>query len=116
MSTFNAIAPRPAPQSNSGAVAWCKANLFHDWKTSTGTLLIGLILLWLLPRLFHWAITDAVWYGNYETCHAASGACWAAIRAASFSTSLSRFFRSAGQPACASNLGLVVGNKSITTR
>ena len=58
MSTFNAIAPRPAPQSSSGPVAWCKANLFHDWKTSTGTLLIGLILLWLLPRLFHWAITE----------------------------------------------------------
>ena len=80
MSTFNAITPRPAPQSNSGPVAWCKANLFHDWKTSTGTLLIGLILLWLLPRLFHWAITDAVWNGNYETCHAASGACWAVVR------------------------------------
>ena len=80
MSTFNAITPRPAPQSNSGPVAWCKANLFHDWKTSTGTLLIGLILLWLLPRLFHWAITDAVWNGNYETCHAANGACWAVVR------------------------------------
>ena len=40
----------------------------------------------------------------------------AAIMAASFSASLSRFFRSAGQPACASNLGLVVGNRSITTR
>jgi general L-amino acid transport system permease protein len=80
MSTFNAISPRPAPQSNSGLVAWCKANLFHDWKTSTGTLLIGLILVWLLPRLFHWAISDAVWNGNYETCHAASGACWAVVR------------------------------------
>jgi general L-amino acid transport system permease protein len=80
MSTFNAITPRPAPQSNSGPVAWCKANLFYDWKTSTGTLLIGLILLWLLPRLFHWAITDAVWNGNYETCHAANGACWAVVR------------------------------------
>jgi len=80
MSTFNAIAPRPAPQSNRGPLAWCKANLFHDWKTSTGTLLIGLILLWLLPRLFQWAITNAVWNGNYETCHAASGACWAVVR------------------------------------
>jgi len=80
MSTFNAITPRPAPQSNSGPVAWCKANLFYDWKTSTGTLLIGLILVWLLPRLFHWAITDAVWNGNYETCHAANGACWAVVR------------------------------------
>ncbi len=80
MSTFNAITPRPAPQSNSGPVAWCKANLFYDWKTSTGTLFIGLILLWLLPRLFHWAITDAVWNGNYETCHAANGACWAVVR------------------------------------
>ena len=80
MSTFNAIAPRSAPQSNSGPVAWCKTNLFYDWKTSTGTLLIGLILLWLLPRLFHWAITDAVWNGNYETCHAANGACWAVVR------------------------------------
>ena len=80
MSTFNAIAPRQAPQSNSGPVAWCRANLFHDWKTSAGTLLIGLILVWLLPRFFQWAITNAVWYGNYDTCHAASGACWAVVR------------------------------------
>jgi general L-amino acid transport system permease protein len=80
VSTFNAIASRPAPQSNSGPLAWCKANLFHDWRTSAGTLLIGLVLLWLLPRLFQWALTDAVWNGNYETCHAASGACWAVVR------------------------------------
>ncbi len=46
----------------------------------------------------------------------AGGDCWAAIMAASRSASLSRFFRSAGQPARASNLGRVVGKRSITTR
>jgi general L-amino acid transport system permease protein len=80
MSTFTAIAPRPAPNASTGPLAWCKANLFHDWKTTLGTVLIGLVLAALLPRLFAWALTDAVWNGGYEACHAASGACWAVVR------------------------------------
>jgi len=80
MSTFTAIAPRPAPNTSSGALAWCRANLFHDWKTTLGTLVIGLVLLSVVPRLLNWALVNAVWSGGYETCHAASGACWAVVQ------------------------------------
>ncbi len=80
MSTFAPIEARPAPNTSSGFVAWCRANLFHDWKTSLGTVAIGLVLLGVLPRLLQWALFDAVWSGGYETCHAASGACWAVVQ------------------------------------
>jgi general L-amino acid transport system permease protein len=79
MSTFTAIAPRPAPATTSGWIAWSRANLFHDWKTTLGTVLIGLALLGVVPRLLQWALVDAVWNGGYETCQAASGACWAVV-------------------------------------
>jgi len=74
------IAPRPAPAAASGWLGWCKSNLFYDWKTSLGTVLIGLIVLYVLPRLFNWGVTDAVLSGGYEACHAAQGACWAVVR------------------------------------
>jgi len=80
MSTYAPIAPRPAPAAASGWIGWCKSNLFYDWKTSLGTLLIGLALLTLLPRLFNWTFTDAILNGGYETCHAATGACWAVVK------------------------------------
>jgi general L-amino acid transport system permease protein len=79
MSTFSAISARPAPDTSSGALAWCRANLFHDWKTTLGTVLIGLALLGVVPPLLQWALVDAVWSGGYETCQAASGACWAVV-------------------------------------
>ncbi|MEI7514906.1 MAG: ABC transporter permease subunit [Betaproteobacteria bacterium] len=79
MSTVTAIAARPAPNHSSGALAWCRANLFHDWKTTLGTLVIGLVLLAVVPRLLNWALVNAVWSGGYETCHAANGACWAVV-------------------------------------
>jgi general L-amino acid transport system permease protein len=80
MSTYAPIAPRPAPAAASGWIGWCKSNLFYDWKTSLGTLLIGLALLTLMPRLFNWTFTDAILNGGYETCHAATGACWAVVK------------------------------------
>ena len=79
MSTFSAISARPAPDTSSGALAWCRANLFHDWKTTLGTVLIGLALLGVVPPLLQWALVDAVWSGGYEICQAASGACWAVV-------------------------------------
>ncbi len=77
--TFQAIAPRPAPTSTAGWVVWCKANLFRDWKTALGTVLIGAIVLAVLPPLVRWALVNAVWSGDYQACHAASGACWAVV-------------------------------------
>ena len=80
MSTYAPIAQRPAPAAASGWIGWCQANLFHDWKTSLGTVLIGLVFLALAPKLFNWAIADAVLNGGHEACHAAHGACWAVVK------------------------------------
>ena len=80
MSTYSPIAPRPAPTAATGWIGWCRSNLFHDWKTSLGTVFIGLLFLALAPRLFNWAIADAVFNGGHEACHAAHGACWAVVK------------------------------------
>ena len=65
MTSHTFIAPRPAPAAASGWLGWCKSNLFYDWKTSLGTVLIGLIVVYALPRLFNWGVTDAVLSGGY---------------------------------------------------
>jgi general L-amino acid transport system permease protein len=78
--TFQTIAPRPAPVNTDGFVAWCKINLFSDWKTSLGTAIIGAVLLAILPPLFRWAIINATWVPDHEVCHQAAGACWGVVR------------------------------------
>ena len=78
--TFQTIAPRPAPINTDGWVAWCKTNLFSDWKTSLGTAVIGAVLLAILPPLFRWAILNATWVPDHEVCHQAAGACWGVVR------------------------------------
>ncbi|OGB79636.1 MAG: amino acid ABC transporter permease [Burkholderiales bacterium RIFOXYC12_FULL_60_6] len=78
--TFQPIAPRPAPVNTEGPVAWVKANLLADWKTSLATLVIGGVLLWLVPQILNWAIVKAVWAANYDACRAdGAGACWGVI-------------------------------------
>ncbi len=79
-STFQSIAPRPAPVRTRGLLAWCRLNLFNGWATTLGTVLVGAVLLATLPRLFQWAIIDAVWVADYTVCHASSGACWGVVR------------------------------------
>ncbi|MCF8160553.1 MAG: amino acid ABC transporter permease [Polaromonas sp.] len=78
--TFQPIAPRPAPVNTEGPVAWVRANLLADWKTSLATLLIGAVLLWLVPQILNWAILKAVWAADYDACRAeGAGACWGVI-------------------------------------
>ena len=76
---FQTIPPRPAPIKAEGLVAWMRANLFGDLRTSLGTLASGAVLLWIVPPLIQWLFINAVWVKNYETCHAAAGACWGVI-------------------------------------
>jgi general L-amino acid transport system permease protein len=78
--TFEPIAARPAPVKTEGLVAWIRSNLFGDWKTSLGTLVVGAALLTILPRLLSWALLNAVWVPNFDACHAAgAGACWGVV-------------------------------------
>ena len=78
--TFQPIAPRPAPVNTEGPLAWVKTNLLADWKTSLATLLIGGVLLWLVPQILNWAIIKAVWVADYDACRVDGvGACWGVI-------------------------------------
>ncbi|MEY3447415.1 MAG: hypothetical protein RIR45_2170, partial [Pseudomonadota bacterium] len=54
--TFQPIPARPAPVKTEGLVAWIRTNLFSDWKTTLGTLLIGYGLLSVLPPFLSWAL------------------------------------------------------------
>lgn len=63
-----------------GALAWIRANLFGDWKTSLATALVGGLLLLYLPPLLQWALFKAVWLPQVEACRAAgAGACWGVV-------------------------------------
>jgi general L-amino acid transport system permease protein len=78
--TFQAIAARPAPVNTEGPVAWVKANLLADWKTTLSTLIVGGFLLWYVPQILNWAFVTASWIPNYEACRVAGvGACWGVI-------------------------------------
>ena len=37
------------------------------------------LLAWLLPPFLGWAVINATWHGNAQTCRANGGACWAFI-------------------------------------
>jgi general L-amino acid transport system permease protein len=78
---FQPIAPRPAPERTTGAVAWVRANLFADWKSALATAIIVALALYLLPRVVGWAIVNAVFVPNADACQAArgTGACWGVI-------------------------------------
>ncbi len=78
--TFTPIAARPAPVNTTGLLAWMRSNLFHDWKTSLSTVLIGSLLLWYVPQFINWAILTARWAPVVEACHSeGAGACWGVV-------------------------------------
>jgi general L-amino acid transport system permease protein len=61
-------------------VAWVRANLLHDWRTTLSTVLIGGLLLWYLPQFISWALFRANWLANVEACRApGAGACWGVV-------------------------------------
>lgn len=76
---FQPIAARPAPVKTDGLLAWVRSNLFSNLQTSIGTVLIGLVLLYVLPPLFTWGVVNAVWAKDADACHQAVGACWGVI-------------------------------------
>jgi general L-amino acid transport system permease protein len=78
---FQPIPSRPAPRRTSGLAYWLRANLFSDWKTGLGTVVIGALLLWVVPRLVDWALISAVWVPDVKACRAVEGlgACWGVV-------------------------------------
>jgi general L-amino acid transport system permease protein len=78
--TFEPIAPRPAPGSSVGAVAWARKNLLSDWKTTFATVVIAALFFWYVPQLLNWALVKAVWAPSHDACRAAgAGACWGVV-------------------------------------
>lgn len=80
------VAPLPPPITSSGLIGWLRANLFSSPLNIILTALGLLLAWWVLPPIFKFLITDAVWSGqNREACinkegQAPVGACWAFIR------------------------------------
>jgi general L-amino acid transport system permease protein len=77
---FEPIAARPAPVRTDGLVAWARANLFADWKTSVATLIIGGLLLWYGAQAISWGLLRAVWSPTADLCRVEGvGACWGVV-------------------------------------
>lgn len=78
--SFQPIAPRPAPVKTEGPVPWMRSNLFGNWQTALGTVVLGSLLLWMLPQMLGWAVLRAVWVPDVEACRVDGvGACWGVV-------------------------------------
>ncbi|MBU0588886.1 MAG: amino acid ABC transporter permease [Gammaproteobacteria bacterium] len=78
--SFTPIPARPAPINTEGPIAWVRANLLGDWKTTLSTLLVGAFLLWYVPQLLNWVLFKAAWLPDAEACRADGvGACWGVV-------------------------------------
>ena len=78
---FAPIAPRPAPSSTSGPIAWLRENLFADWMSTVATLLIVGLAFYYVPQVLQWTLFDAVFRPDADACQAARGvgACWGVV-------------------------------------
>lgn len=80
------VDPLPPPANTVGIVGWARANLFSNATNIVLTILGILLVLWIVPPIIKFMITDAVWTGsNREAClnkegQAPVGACWAFVR------------------------------------
>lgn len=70
-------APLPAPPQGRRAF-WTV--LVGDLLSASITLIAGMALIWLTPKLLSWALVNGVWSGGGEGCRDAGGACWAFLR------------------------------------
>ncbi|WP_420409486.1 amino acid ABC transporter permease [Hoeflea sp.] len=73
----------PPPVNSGGIGGWLKTNLFASTRDTVLTILTVLLLIWMLPPIFDWAIFSAVWTGeSREDCIVpGAGACWAFVEA-----------------------------------
>lgn len=57
-------------------LAWARATLFNSVLNTVLTLALAALLVWLTPKLFAWAVVDAVFAPDPAACRVADGACW----------------------------------------
>lgn len=74
-------AAQPAPITTRGPIAWVRQNLFSGWLSSILSVLSVLLLVWIVPDMFRFFVTNAVWSApDGALCRApGAGACWAFI-------------------------------------
>ena len=79
--TFQPIAPRPVPGSNSGVVLWLKTNLFSTPLNSVVTLVMLAVVLFAVSKAAGWGFANAVFGADLVACNEARGlgACWGVI-------------------------------------
>ena len=77
-------APRKAPVSQVGPVAWLRANLFSSWLSTAVTLLLAYLIIRWAVGFVEWAFVNAIWSvpnNQTQACRdlKGTGACWAVI-------------------------------------
>ncbi|MDO8903518.1 amino acid ABC transporter permease [Hydrogenophaga sp.] len=79
--TFVPIPARPSPVRTSGLVPWIRTNMFGDWRSSTTSLFLIGLALYILPNFFSWGIWNAVFATDAQACQAVrgTGACWGVV-------------------------------------
>jgi len=72
----------PPPLGTSGPIKWVRENLFSSPFNIALTLLCAFFLYKIIPGMFAWTFTDAVWSAaDRNECRAINtGACWAFIQ------------------------------------
>lgn len=76
---FKPLPVQAPPLSLVGPIGWLRVNLFNGWFNSILTIICIAFLGIVIPPLLSWAIFNASWVGDSETCREASGACWTFI-------------------------------------
>lgn len=73
----------PPPARGVGLVGWLRQNLFASVPDTILTIIGVAFIVWIVPPLFNWAVTNAAWAGgDREACVAhGAGACWAYVKA-----------------------------------
>jgi general L-amino acid transport system permease protein len=77
-------APRKAPLSQAGPVAWLRANLFSSWISTAVTLVLAYLIIRWAVGFVEWGIVNAIWSvpnNQTQACRdlKGAGACWAVI-------------------------------------
>ena len=76
----------PPPAARAGALGWLRANLFSTPANAVATIACVALIVWVVPPVVRFFLTDAVWSGSDRTaCLAvpaqpAPGACWPFVR------------------------------------
>lgn len=76
--TLSAITRQPIRNSR---IVILRNGLFGTVPNTLVTLLTAVVITWLLPPLFRWAVLEATWSGTAADCASRDGACWAFVSA-----------------------------------